>query len=495
MSIKHRTKLPIIGRGFILFLAANFIMFGNCLGVLDSCAGIDFVEQDYEILQTNPLELYSATTANFGNDTFDLNAPSPDEERIVLLDTHSQVNPLLAPKLTAYAKKTPDQKERARVNRRIRDQKKQLELKRKTKDSAALGRSQKARKDLECTVTDLKSENASYQHSGRGSAESNANKVKDLRAQRVSDASDRLKEKAEAKKIAKEQAEDHALTITKLEEKFENELKAKDCQITKLCNNLFHAEKDWNMEKKENKSIGKKSTTKERGKQMKEREKLFVALRAESAEETAAIKKQSKAAKTQHRAVQEELLLRNEKHRVNLAKASQGTSDYYEGEVADLHAALEVPDLETKVKVDGDITREWGIHYWLGSMKSMMHATPAVTLKLWDYCMDYVEATSPVKRSKDWSPPTRKHLAELRTDAGLVGQICAGVTVAKAKSLLTVFIDETELECSSMQSMITTIVDESDRVKSVALDGVKLLKKKHQKQQQKLRVIHSDPLV
>ena len=200
---------------------------------------------------------------------------------IVLLDTHSQVNPLLAPKLTAYAKKTPAHKERVNVNRRIRDQKKQLELKRKTKDSAALGRSQKARKDLECTVTDLKSENASYQHSGRGSAESNANKVKDLRAQRVSDASDRLKEKAEAKKIAKEQeqAEAHALAITKLEEKFENELKAKDCQITKLCNNLFHAEKDWNMEKKENKSIGKKSTTKERGKQMKEREKLFVALR------------------------------------------------------------------------------------------------------------------------------------------------------------------------------------------------------------------------
>ena len=92
--------------------------------------------------------------------------------------------------------------------------------------------------------------------------------------------------------------------------------------------------------------------------------------------------------------------------------------------------------------------------------------------------MNYVEATSAVKRSKDWSPPTRKHLAELRTDAGLVGQTCAGVEVAKAKSLLTVMIDETELECSSMQSMITTIEDESGRIRSIALDGVTLLKKK-----------------
>ena len=81
-------------------------------------------------------------------------------------------------------------------------------------------------------------------------------------------------------------------------------------------------------------------------------------------------------------------------------------------------------------------------------------------------------------RSRNWPPPTRKHLAELRTDAGLVGQICSGVEVAKAKSLLTVMIDETEPECPSMQSMIATIEDESDRVRSIALDGVTLLKKK-----------------
>ena len=72
-------------------------------------------------------------------------------------------------------------------------------------------------------------------------------------------------------------------------------------------------------------------------------------------------------------------------------------------------------------------------------MKSIMHTTPDVTLNLWDYAMNYVEATSAFKRSKNWSPPTRKHLAELRTDAGLVGQIYACVAVAKAKFLLTVF--------------------------------------------------------
>ena len=56
-------------------------MFGDCLGVLDSCAGMDFVEQDYQTLQINPPEVYPATPGNFGNNTFttsDLNAPSPD---------------------------------------------------------------------------------------------------------------------------------------------------------------------------------------------------------------------------------------------------------------------------------------------------------------------------------------------------------------------------------------------------------------------------------
>jgi len=133
MSIKHRAKLPISGRGFILFFVANFIMelFGNCLRAVDSCVGME--ELDYETLQTNPAELCASTTGTFGNNAFDLNAPSPEEDRIVV-DTHSYVNSLLAPKLTAYAKKTPDQKKRAKENRRIRAQKERIELKRKTAD-------------------------------------------------------------------------------------------------------------------------------------------------------------------------------------------------------------------------------------------------------------------------------------------------------------------------------------------------------------------------
>ena len=174
MRTKHRAKLPIIGRGLILFMAANFNMFGNCLGVLDSCAGMDFVEQDYQTLKINPPEVYAATPGNFVNNTFttsDLNAPSPDAERIFLSDINSQVNPLLAPKLTEYAKMTEEQKQRKRGKRRIRDQKQKIELKRKTEDSEALGRVQKARKELEHEVTDLKSVVTTMQKPVRGSVQ------------------------------------------------------------------------------------------------------------------------------------------------------------------------------------------------------------------------------------------------------------------------------------------------------------------------------------
>ena len=40
------------------------------------------------------------------------------------------------------------------------------------------------------------------------------------------------------------------------------------------------------------------------------------------------------------------------------------------------------------------------------------------------------------------------------------------------------FIDGTELDCSSIQSMIATIENEHGQVKSIALDGVSLLEKK-----------------
>ena len=56
----------------------------------------------------------------------------------------------------------------------------------------------------------------------------------------------------------------------------------------------------------------------------------------------------ARAAKTKHRIVQEELLLRKEQHRAKLATVSQGNADYYEDEVAQLNASLEVADLETK---------------------------------------------------------------------------------------------------------------------------------------------------
>ena len=305
-----------------------------------------------------------------------------------LSDINSQVNPLLAPKLTEYAKMTEEQKQRKRGKRRIRDQKQKIELKRKTEDSEALGRVQKARKELEREVTDLKSVVTTMQQPVRGSVQYYEHEIAALKVKRAEDAN----KIEEADKKAKNQAEAHKEQIKQLEDNFKKQ--------------------------------------------------------------TAAIKAQIRTAKTKHRQAQEEIVVKQEQHRTTLAAVTQDNADFYEDEVAQLNASLEVADLETKIMVDGKATREWDIDYWVGQMKSMMHTTPAVTLKLWDYAMNYVEATSAVKRSKDWSPPTRKHLAELRTDAGLVGQICAGVTVAKAKSLLCVMIDETELECSSMQSMI-----------------------------------------
>ena len=320
---------------------------------------------------------------------------------------------MLAPKLTEYAKMTEEQKQRTkREKRRIRDQKKNTEFKRKTEDAEALGRVQKARKELEHEVTDLKSVVTTMQQPVRGSVQYYAHEIAALKVKRAEDA----KKIEEAVKKATNQAEAHKEQIKQLEDNFKKQ--------------------------------------------------------------TAAIKAQIRTAKTKHRQAQEEIVVKQEQHRTTLAAVTQDNADFYEDEVAQLNASLEVADLETKIMVDGKATREWDIDYWQGQMKSMMHTTPAVTLKLWDYAMNYVEATSAVKRSKNWSPPTRKHLAELRTDAGLVGQICAGVAVAKAKTLLTVMIDETELECSNMQSMITTIEDESGRVRSIALDGVTLLKKK-----------------
>ena len=81
----------------------------------------------------------------------------------------------------------------------------------------------------------------------------------------------------------------------------------------------------------------------------------------ELAKATKEIQIAAKAAKTKHRTVQEELLLRKEQHRAKLATVSQSNADYYEDEVAQLNASLEVADLETKIVVDGKATREWGM--------------------------------------------------------------------------------------------------------------------------------------
>ena len=67
--------------------------------------------------------------------------------------------------------------------------------------------------------------------------------------------------------------------------------------------------------------------------------------------------------------------------------------------------------------------------------------------------------------------PHLGHLRVLRTDAAVIGHVCAGVEAPKARCLLTLFIDETELDCSSVQSMITTTENEHGQVKSIALDG------------------------
>ena len=115
--------------------------------------------------------------------------------------------------------------------------------------------------------------------------------------------------------------------------------------------------------------------------------------------QAATIKARSRTAKTKHRESQEEIVVQKEQHRTTLAAVTQDNAGFYEDEVAQLNASLEVADLETKIMVDGKATREWDSDYWVGQMKSMMQAAPAVTLKLWDYAMNYVEATSAVKRS------------------------------------------------------------------------------------------------
>ena len=83
MRNKHLAKLPVIGREFILFVVANFMLFGNCLGVLDSCAGMDFVEQDYQTRQINLPEVYAESEVKpSALATSDQHVPSPDAKSV-----------------------------------------------------------------------------------------------------------------------------------------------------------------------------------------------------------------------------------------------------------------------------------------------------------------------------------------------------------------------------------------------------------------------------
>jgi len=389
----------------VYFYIADHMDFFNCLGDLDSCVGRDFVGQDNEILQPFP-----HTPSVLKNSDFDLvgdsdvNGISPDPERFLLLNPIQGAHEV--PRQgSKYSRRTQGQKER---DKETRSKKKQ------------------------------------------------ANKELKLEKRKAEDDAKRLLEEKNCKKSRVNKQLNSEITDLKVE---------KVHMLSKLA--VRHSVEYYSSQADELKI--KLLTAKEALQTHKNEAELSKAeLTKAHIAEIKQIKAHGRSAKTMYRGIQEELVARNEQHRQKITAASQENVEYYEDEVAQLDASHKAAELETKVMVDGVATREWGLDYWLGQMKSMMHTTPAATLKLWEYAMVYVEATTAVKRSKDWSPPTSRHLAELRTDAGLVGQICAGVMVAKAKSVLTVFIDETELECSSMQSMITTIVDESDCVRKDA---------------------------
>lgn len=160
--------------------------------------------------------------------------------------------------------------------------------------------------------------------------------------------------------------------------------------------------------------------------------------------------------KTRSRMLGDQMTAMVGQHEAAISAAKQEVSDYYKQEL-DRYGSLihqyKAP-LQTHRVVDGNNTREWDLVFWRQSMKSMMRTTAQVTTDLWEYAMEYMEETSAAMRSKQWKAPSEKNLKELRTDAALVDQICAGVDVAKARWLLTFFIDETELECSSLQSMM-----------------------------------------
>jgi myosin heavy subunit len=371
-----------------LILSISF-MFSGCLGAPDSNGMDDVVDHEYDPLPPSTQGDPTATSGHFGNidDPF---SPYPASERTILMNPHVQVNPALAPKATQYSTLTSAQKEKYKATRQLKAQKTKDIRKRKAGECAMLEeeneRLRKIIKSLNETnnskteeISSLKRHLLLLEQPVRGSPAFIKNTQLRQKAQLVQARVDAAKykeqaekEKAQAEKDKAQSEKDKQKCIESTRKELKKEMKDitldSAAQVGKITNSLKEAQD----EVSSCKSIIQTAEAKcsELAKLAKENQ---IAARA---------------AKTKHRIVQEELLLRKEQHRAKLATVSQGNADYYEDEVAQLNASLEVADLETKIMVDGKATREWGIDYWLGQMKSMMHTTPAVTLKLWEYAMN-----------------------------------------------------------------------------------------------------------
>jgi hypothetical protein len=128
-----------------------------------------------------------------------------------------------------------------------------------------------------------------------------------------------------------------------------------------------------------------------------------------------------------------------------LEQAQQTKWDSQEQELLRLQGIIDEMQepLHSHILVDGEKSREWDVEYWKRFMMSMLRGSPDVVTDIWENAMQYMEACSSAKRDRAWEYPKQTSLLNMRTDGNLVGMICAAIDVAKAKRLLTFFIDET----------------------------------------------------
>ena len=379
----------------------------SSLGFQASCVGTQMLNPDGIPDYTMPMDLNTPTADFFMNDT-DLTAPSPDTERMLLVDP-SNVIPSLGKKPTRHSLKTPDQKQREKERRRVKIQENKNGIKRKAEQQSRTQEESERRckvakeavKELELSVTDLKGQLEDQKRSPIPQPRKNAAYYQEQLACHKALAKET--EAARAKNEAAREEEDAVVE------------KRKAAELVDLQQNVLDLKKKIIVEQRLRTTLAnnyckqQNSFTDDVSKKVDEEVVLVKkTVRAEAtdkashfAAEIAAMKIDRRATKSRYRALQEEVVAKNELHRTKVADAAQGSSDFYEQEVSNLTEALDVPDLESKVIVDGVVAREWDLSYWLGQMQSMMHATPAVVLKLWGYAMNYVESTSTVKRSKD----------------------------------------------------------------------------------------------